>query len=229
MNPEASSVVNPTRPGPIGRLLRFRIAREGLPFLLPALVTLGLCLFLLHEPLRWLALIPGLLSFAIAGFFRDPHRVPPADESLIVAPADGKVLQIESDGKTQRIAIFLSVFDVHINRAPYGGTAGAVEYRPGLFLAAWDKRCTAENEQTRIELNTPHGVLRIAQIAGLIARRIITKVASGQIVERGVRIGLIRFGSRTELTLPSNAKVLCKIGDYVWGGETPLAQWNQPS
>ena len=227
MHPESSTVC--ARPGVIARLLRLRLALEGLPFLLPLLLALLLTLFLLHGPWRWLALLPGLLSFAVAGFFRDPHRVPPADESLIVAPADGKVLQIETNAQGQRIAIFLSVFDVHINRAPYGGTAGVVEYRPGLFLAAWDKRCTAENEQTRIELNTTQGQLKLAQIAGLIARRIITKVVSGQTVTRGARIGLIRFGSRTELTLPPNATVLCKIGDYVWGGETPLAQWNQPS
>lgn len=216
-------------PGVFGRLLRLRIAREGLPFVLPVLLAFLLCLFLLHGDLRWLALIPGLLTFAIAGFFRDPFRVPPQDESLIVAPADGKVLQIETDAQGHRIAIFLSVFDVHINRSPFGGTAGTVEYRPGLFLAAWDKRCTAENEQTRIQLNTQHGVLQVVQIAGLIARRIITKIASGQTVGRGERIGLIRFGSRTELTLPPGAAVLCKIGDYVWGGETPIAQWNHPS
>jgi phosphatidylserine decarboxylase len=204
------------------RLLGFRLAEEGLRFVIPLALATLLAALLLPGP-AWPALLAA--TFAVAAFFRDPVRIPPADETLIVAPADGRVLQIESGPAGHRIAVFLSVFDVHVNRAVTGGTVQAVDYRPGLFLPAWDKRCTAENEQTVIDLETPRGPVRIVQIAGLIARRIVTYVDPAAPVARGQRIGMIRFGSRTELILPPGAAVRSKVGDYVWGGETAVAQW----
>jgi phosphatidylserine decarboxylase len=205
-----------------GRLTRFRLAEEGLRFVFPLAFATLLAAALLPGP-AWALLLA--LTLAVAAFFRDPERVPPADETLIVAPADGHVLQIENGPEGLRIAVFLSVFDCHVNRAATGGTVTAVDYRPGLFLPAWDRRCTAENEQTVIDLATPRGPVRIVQIAGLIARRIVTYAGDGAPVGRGERIGMIRFGSRTELQLPPGTVARCRVGQYVWGGETPVAQW----
>ncbi len=207
------------------RLLEFRLAEEGLRFVIPLALATILAGLLLPGPAWALLLAPTL---ATAAFFRDPCRIPPADETLIVAPADGRVLQVESGPEGSRIAVFLSVFDCHVNRAVTGGTVSAVEYRPGRFLPAWDRRCTAENEQTVIDLATPRGPVRIVQIAGLIARRIVTYVGPEAAIHRGQRIGMIRFGSRTELILPPGAVVRSKVGDYVWGGETVVAQWSTP-
>lgn len=204
------------------RLLRFRIAPEGWPFILP---LAGLTAATAWFAPGWWWLLPLPLTVFVTAFFRHPWRVPPADPALIVAPADGRVLQIESTADGHRIAIFLSVFDVHVNRAPCDGRVEKFDYRKGLFLAAWDTRCTAENEQARLELATPGGAVKLAQIAGLIARRIITDPREGAQLVRGQRIGLIRFGSRTELWLPATCAIECRIGQYVFGGETPVAKW----
>ena len=208
-----------------GKLAHFRLAEEGLRFVIPLALATILAGLLLPGPAWALLLAPTL---ATAAFFRDPCRIPPEDDSLIVAPADGRVLQVESGPDGSRIAVFLSVFDCHVNRAVTAGRVTAVDYRPGRFLPAWDKRCTAENEQTVIDLDTPRGPVRIVQIAGLIARRIVTYVGPDVSIERGQRIGMIRFGSRTELTLPAGVVVRSKVGDYVWGGETVVAQWSIP-
>ncbi len=213
-------------PGPFARLLGFRIAPEGWPFILPLAVATVAVAWLARGFWWLLPLAPALFA---AAFFRNPWRVPPADESLIVSPADGRVVQVETTPGGHRIAIFLSVFDVHLNRAPCAGTVEKIEYQKGRFLAAWDARCTAENEQARIAMKTPGGPVKIAQIAGLIARRILTDLKAGDAVARGQRIGLIRFGSRTELWLPPAAEPLCKTGQYVFGAETPLARWPRTS
>ncbi len=160
------------------------------------------------------------LGALVVAFFRDPDRAPPADPALVVAPADGRVTAVEG----ARISIFLSIFDVHVNRAPVAGRVAAVDYRPGRFGNALRARSAAENEQNRITFETPSGPVLVTQIAGLLARRIVFWPRVGDRVERGQRIGMIKFGSRTDLVLPSGAEWLVRIGDHVRGGATPVAR-----
>src|SRR5262249_10345409 len=133
----------------------------------------------------------------------------------------------ETDSAGLRIAIFLSVFDVHVNRAPVAGQVGPVAHRPGRFLAAFDSRASAENEQTEVPVRTAAGgVVVVRQIAGLIARRIVCRVREGDALARGERFGMIRFGSRTELQLPPGAESAVRVGDRVRGGSTIVARWS---
>ncbi len=173
---------------------------------------------------RRLGLFPAApvlgLGTLVVAFFRDPDREPPADPAVVVAPADGRVTAVEG----ARISIFLSIFDVHVNRAPVAGRVAAVDYRPGRFGNALRARSTAENEQNRITLETPSGPVLVTQIAGLLARRIVFWPRIGDRVERGQRIGMIKFGSRTDLVLPPGAEWLVRIGDHVRGGATPVAR-----
>jgi len=163
-------------------------------------------------------------------FFRDPERVVPQDPDAVVSPADGRVTLVapeELEGRAgRRVSIFLSVFDVHINRAPVAGTIAAVDYRHGQFHNAMFSRASAENEQNVIRLATPRGEVMFKQIAGLIARRILFWKARGQAVQKGERVGMIRFGSRVDLWLPETATVTVRPGDVVRGGKTILARWN---
>jgi phosphatidylserine decarboxylase len=179
----------------------------------------------------WLTLIfLALFLFTIA-FFRDPDRRVPADPKLIVAPADGRVSDIvELDEKevlktkTRRIGIFLSIFDVHTNRAP---TAGRIVYRQhheGLCLDARDPDCPEKNEAMTWALENSRGTIVVRQLTGAIARRIVAWANVGDELKKGERFGMIRFGSRTELYLPLDAEVLVKTGDHVFGGSTVIAR-----
>jgi phosphatidylserine decarboxylase len=159
------------------------------------------------------------LGALVVAFFRDPDREPPADPALVVAPADGRVTAVEG----ARISIFLSVFDVHVNRAPVAGRVAALDYRPGRFGNAMRARSAAQNEQNRITLETPSGAVLVTQIAGLLARRIVFWPRVGDRVERGQRIGMIKFGSRTDLVLPPGSEWLVRVGDHVRAGATPVA------
>jgi phosphatidylserine decarboxylase len=165
-------------------------------------------------------------------FFRDPERYVPADESLIVAAADGLVVGIdemeEPDfhlGPMIRIAVFLSVFDVHINRTPCDGTVKSTIYKAGKFLDVRHPHSSQLNECRSWWLETPHGDVAVRQIAGLIARRIVAWAGEGTPLQRGQRFGMIRFGSRTEVFLPAECTVLVKVGDRVQGAATPIARW----
>jgi phosphatidylserine decarboxylase len=160
------------------------------------------------------------LGALVVAFFRDPDREPPADPALVVAPADGRVTAVEG----ARISIFLSVFDVHVNRAPVAGRVAALDYRPGRFGNAMRARSAAQNEQNRITLETPSGAVLVTQIAGLLARRIVFWPRVGDRVERGQRIGMIKFGSRTDLVLPPGFEWLVRVGDHVRAGATPVAR-----
>lgn len=208
---------------------------DGYKFLaLGAGVTL-LC-FLLWPPLGWL----GALATAwIAYFFRDPPRVTPLREGLIIAPGDGKICALErvrppgelglGDSERLRISIFLSVFDVHINRAPLAGRIARSVYVQGSFLNAALDKASELNERRATVLVAPDGTeIAVVQIAGLIARRIVSFVREGESVGTGQRIGLIRFGSRVDLYLPPGREALVALGQRAIGGETVLADLKSP-
>ncbi|MDQ7007034.1 MAG: phosphatidylserine decarboxylase [Acidobacteriota bacterium] len=202
---------------------RIPIAREGWPFVLTPLVAAG---FALLAGWVWAAVGCGLLAAACAAFFRDPDRRVPTDPALVLAPADGKVTRVEraADGRL-KISIFLSVFDVHINRCPVAGKVRRVRYLPGRYLAANFEASSAENERNEVWLETERGEVRVTQIAGVIARRIVCRVQPGDELASGARFGLIRFGSRTDLDLPPEAMPRVRPGDRTRGGLTTVAVW----
>ncbi len=175
----------------------------------------------------------GAAFLVLAGFcgffFRDPERRPPEDPAALVAPADGRVTEVGSAGEgnpeTRRVSIFLSVFDVHINRSPTAGRVEAVRYREGEFRAAFRGDAAARNERNELELRTARGTMRIHQIAGVLARRIVCRARPGHRLAAGERFGLIRFGSRTDVLLPPGVEVLVRAGDRVRGGETVIARF----
>jgi phosphatidylserine decarboxylase len=161
-------------------------------------------------------------------FFRDPQRSIPRGEGLIVSPADGVVTEtarIETqEGPRQRISIFLNVFDVHVNRSPIAGEITAVRYQTGKFLNAMNQECAERNEQNIVTVRGEGMEIVFKQIAGLIARRIIFNYGEGDRVERGQRVGLIKFGSRTDLILPAEADIRVKTGQRVKGGSSIIAE-----
>jgi len=174
----------------------------------------------------------GLLLFLgafVLYFFRDPHRTIPSDPSAVVSPADGRVIEVVEealDGRPgRRISIFLAIWNVHVNRSPLPGRITKVEYRPGKFHMAMKKAASMENEMNVVHLETPRGDIVFKQIAGLIARRVVLWKKAGDQVERGERIGIVRFGSRMDLWLPSDAVFIVKAGDHVAGGSSILARW----
>jgi phosphatidylserine decarboxylase len=191
----------------------------------------ALFFFWLWPPLAWLAV---LVTAWIAYFFRDPPRVTPLRDGLIVAPADGRISAIErvrppaelgfNDDERIRVSIFLSVFNVHINRAPVAGRIVRSVYVPGAFLNAGLDKASEENERRVIVIAKPEGTeIGVVQIAGLIARRIVTLVREGDSIGAGERFGLIRFGSRVDVYLPPGHGVLVAVGQSAVGGETVLA------
>jgi len=207
--------------------MRLPVESDGLRFILPVLaVSLGL--FLLRYP--WAGTITLLLAAFLVYFFRDPERPIPQGERVVVSPADGRVVAIKPfpDWKgpfgepLTRISIFLSVLDVHVNRAPLTSVVNAVSYTPGRFLVAWDESASTENEQTLIHFASPDGDVWVKQIAGILARRIVCRVRQGQKVAAGDRIGLIRFGSRVDVILPAAAELKVRRGQAVQGGSTIL-------
>jgi phosphatidylserine decarboxylase len=185
----------------------------------------------------WLSSIPVLLAAFFLWFFRDPQRTIPSGNGLIVSPGDGLVTETVSiatpDGARQRISIFLSVFDVHVNRAPITGTVSRVEYQKGRFLNAMNPASAERNEQSVITLRgqgADQGLeVTFKQIAGLLARRIVCRCTEGQIVDRGERVGLIKFGSRVDVLLPANAELRVRMGERVKGGASVLAAVSHPT
>ena len=207
-----------------------RIAREGYPLIFTA-VILTLLAFLAGWVL--LGIILGLIGLAMAGFFRDPERQPPAGEDLVVSPADGKVVSVagvKGDspflGSATRVSIFLSPLDVHINRTPVEGRIAKVMYQQGKFLAAYKEEASQRNEQNALSIVDSKGrTLGVVQIAGVVARRIICRAKPGDRLARGERFGLIMFGSRTDTYLPEGCQVAVTEGQRVKGGETVLARF----
>jgi phosphatidylserine decarboxylase len=172
-----------------------------------------------------------LLALFIFSFFRNPERIVPEGNGLIVSPADGRIVILKEEpfaGRPgKRISIFLAIWNVHVNRSPAAGTITKLEYKPGKFLAAWAESASLENEQNVFNLSTKYGDLQFKQIAGYIARRVVSWKKVGEELERGERIGLMRFGSRMDVWLPDNADVIVKVGDNVKGGSSVLAQMTE--
>jgi len=202
----------------------------GLPF-----ISAGLGLALVGHRSRWLRRAGLLAAGACAGFFRHPPRVPPTRPGVVVAPADGQVCLIESaapppelgmgDAELMRVSIFLSVFDAHVQRAPVSGEVIAVEHRPGLFGSADLPEASDSNERNSVRIRTADGAEIVAvQIAGLVARRIVCNVRTGDKLAIGDTYGLIRFGSRLDTYLPAGAEVLVGLGQRAVAGETVLAE-----
>lgn len=208
------------------------IAREGLIFIFSGCALTVLLILLsaaLDNPwLFGLSLLVGLLTLFVVYFFRDPQRDFAWEENVVVAPADGKIVGINQvtshpfiGGDAIKISIFLSVFDVHINRVPADGVIDYVNYVPGKFFAANLDKASDQNEHTEIGMTTTGGAkIVFKQIAGLIARRIVCRLSKGEKVLAGSKFGLIRFGSRTELYLPVGSRLLVEVGDHVQGTRT---------
>ncbi len=210
------------------------IAREGLYLILIAVVvTVGLILTASRydsKVLFSLSAVFALLTMFTIFFFRDPARTPVQQERVLVAPADGKVIRIDRvenhafvGGPAIKVSIFLSVFDVHVNRVPAAGKIDFVKYNPGKFFVAYADKASDLNEQTEIGMtaNTGHKLV-FKQIAGIIARRIVCDLTQGAQVAAGERFGMIRFGSRAELIVPAGSNIEVKVGDHVAGGTSVI-------
>jgi len=206
---------------------RVHVASEGWAFVFPLAGAT-----LLSALAGWWG-IAGLglvLTVGVAFFFRDPERIIPQTPETVVSPADGRIMEIVPENmQTRRISIFLSLWDVHINRAPYGGVVRSVVYTPGKFLAAYRQEASLVNEANTVTIADHGRELIVKQIAGVLARRIVCRVRPGDTLEKGQRYGLIRFGSRTDLLLPVTAEIAVQVGDMVRGGETILAFLKEPS
>jgi phosphatidylserine decarboxylase len=192
-----------------------------------ALLAVAVVLHLLAGAWLWSS-VPLLLAVFFLWFFRDPERPIPQGEGLVVSPADGKVTEVlrvtTPEGESLRLSIFLSVFDVHVNRSPIGGLLREVRYQKGEFLNALNPASAERNEQNLAVVEADDGYsIAFKQIAGLLARRIVFDPRPGTRLERGQRIGMIKFGSRVDVSLPGNAQLQVKRGDRVKGGSSILA------
>jgi phosphatidylserine decarboxylase len=201
------------------------VDRERLPFLI-GVTVLTVAVALLK--VGWLTVLMVALALQVFWFFRDPNRIIPTGEGLIVSPADGKVIEL-SEAKEERflndraikVSIFLNLFDVHVNRIPCAGRIRAIRYQPGTFLAANKDLASTQNEQNAILLETASGrTVVFVQVAGLVARRIVCWVKEGDAVAQGSRFGMIRFGSRTDLFLPLGTDLKVQLGQKVKGGSS---------
>jgi phosphatidylserine decarboxylase len=202
------------------------MVKEGYYFGLP-LLLLGTAAYFAQWTIAAIVLV--CLATFVFSFFRDPERVIPSEAGAIVSPGDGRVVVVtdeEDAGRPgKRISIFLAVWNVHVNRAPAAGVITKMDYRPGKFLAAMRERASMENEQNVFTLSTDAGEMVFKQIAGLIARRVVSWKKEGERVARGERIGLVRFGSRVDVWVPKDAEILVKLGENVKGGSSVLARW----
>ncbi len=213
-------------------------AREGYPFMFGTAFLAALAWGAVAVAGSWTIVPASLLTLLTAFvfyFFRDPEREVPSGEGVVISPGDGKIIDIREvdessfiGGPCRRITIFLSVFNVHVQRAPVSGDVAHREYRPGEFAVAWHPKASEKNEQSSLGLIARGHKVLVRQIAGLIARRIVTYPEQGGQVERGERIGLIRFGSRVDLFMPLDWSLDCTVGDKVAGGSTVLARIGDP-
>lgn len=201
------------------------MTKDAYPFLIPLLFLTAL--FIWNEVL-WLSAVFFILSAFVAYFFRNPKRSIPDDPDVIVSPADGKVIRLERQGDQWNLSIFLSIFDVHVNRAPIEGAIVRKDYRPGKFRLAFDERASVENEKVTITIEGERK-LTFSLIAGLVARRIRVWKNEGDHVKKGDRIGLIRFGSRVDVSFPPECDIVVTKGDRVYGGSSVLARWKKGS
>ena len=220
----------PLGKGGQGRFARLPLAREGYPLIVGCLVATGILLVLGWHVLTLVAL--ALTVFTVS-FFRDPERVTPAGADLIVAPADGRVIKVAPvrderflEGEAMLVSIFMSPFNVHVNRAPVSGRVVDVRYTHGKYFRAFADKASLDNEQNAVLLEDEQGRrLGCVQIAGFLARRIVCYLRPGMNVERGQRYGMIKFGSRADVYLPPAAQIRVQVGDRARAGVTVLAQW----
>jgi phosphatidylserine decarboxylase len=201
------------------------MAKDAFYFLVPLLAAAGAALWL-----EWMAAAGSLAALAafVAFFFRDPKRTVPAGPGVIASPADGRVVAIEPKGEAIRISIFLSLFNVHINRSPIEGRVDSVVYTKGAFHLAFSEAAGVENERNTLTIAGDGFTVICSQVAGVVARRIICSKKPGDTVARGERIGLIRFGSRVDLEIPLQARMRVALGDRVRGGATTIAVMDEP-
>jgi len=209
------------------------IAREGIRVILPVFfIAFILSIFtllsgsILLRVIFWILLI--LFLFTIY-FFRDPNRLVPDKNNVIVSPADGKIIAIENVddgfvGKGKRISVFMSIFNVHVNRMPFGGIVRKVNYKKGNFLAAYKSAASFKNERSEISIESDRLKFTVTQIAGLIARRIVSYLSVGDAINKGERYGMIMFGSRVDLVIPENVEIKVQLGDKVKGGESIIGE-----
>jgi phosphatidylserine decarboxylase len=204
------------------------MVREGYYFGLPPLLA-GL---IACASTSWWGILAGsvlvALGLSVFYFFRNPERRIPTGDGLVVSPADGRVVVVKEEQNAgrpgQRISIFLAIWNVHVNRAPAAGTIRSLEYIPGKFLAAWAEKASLENEQNVFTLASEHGEMVFKQIAGWVARRVVSWKKAGETVQRGERVGLVRFGSRVDVWLSAEAEILVKVGESVKGGSSVIAR-----
>lgn len=205
------------------------VAREGFPF-----IFIGIVIFVIAAYLGWsiLTFVAGIMTLFVIYFFRDPERHPSSEKNAVITPADGRILEIRPvEGKDNplgrpviKVSIFMSIFNVHVNRIPIGGTISDISYHPGKFLSADLDKASEQNENNRVTLLTPDSrEILIIQIAGLIARRIVFWMNKGDTVITGQRFGLIRFGSRLEVFLPADSRMVVQVRQKVKAGETIIA------
>jgi phosphatidylserine decarboxylase len=210
-------------------------AREGLVFIaIAALIAAGTYAFALNRrswPLWLLAFLLTIVALWVAYFFRDPERTGPRGDAIVIAPADGKVVLISDvdepsfmGGRARRVSIFMNVFNVHVNRYPVNGTVKYVHYNPGKFMNAAADKASLDNEQMSVGLESNGRLILVRQIAGAIARRIVTYSKVGDSTSQGQRFGLIRFGSRVDVFVPVTSTIRVKIGEKPVAGTTVLAE-----
>ena len=206
-----------------------KLAKEGLPTIL-VLALLGV-IFSVFLPWRW----PEMVFFVLCGFalwfYRDPDRTlpdgRPNGEGIFVSPADGRVVEIKPvshpfTGNALKIGIFMNVFSVHVNRSPCTGTVEYLEYVPGKKIAAFAPKASELNERHYVGIRTPYGPILLVQIAGLLARRIVCRVRRGDVLSAGERYGMIKLGSKVDISLPESVKLLVEAGDKVYAGRSSL-------
>ena len=211
------------------------IAPEGRPFVLAGVVVLAVLAVVAWQVGGWWVALPLAwlpVALWIPAFFRDPARPGPRDPRLVIAPADGRVVGVgevnEPDvigGPALRVCIFMNVFNVHVNRHPVDGTVVRRDYRPGRFVNASLDKASVHNEQMSLAVRSARGPVVVRQIAGLVARRIVTDPVVGAAVRQGERLGLIRFGSRVDTYLPAGARARVAVGDRTTAGVTVIAEW----
>lgn len=205
----------------------FPIVPDGFLFIIPLAVLGILCVFL---EVRWAGVLFLALTLFVMWFFRNPHRVTPEDGKAIISPADGRIIKIEEveekemlNEKVRKVSIFMSVFNVHVNRAPCSGTIEKISYSKGKFFAANLDKASEFNERNSVLIKMADGgQIRTTQIAGIVARRIVCWTKKGMQIQKGERFGLIKFGSRLEVFMPLDTTISVKVGDRVRAGETRI-------